>query len=96
MKTAKTKYVCSVYSDRPLACIEYPWNFANSIFRECIFVDHTAVPVRLRSMEEQLKIHIEKEISEYCVACGMCCFYGPAACSKLQIINQHEPQQSDE
>ena len=90
MKTSKTKFVCSIYADRPLACIEYPWNFANSIFRDCIFADHTADPVRLRSMEEQLQMNSEEEISEYCVACGKCCFYGSAVCSKLRIIKQHE------
>ena len=41
---------------------------------------------KLRTMEEQLELNSEKEISDYCVSCGACCFFGPAACSKLKII----------
>ena len=80
------KYLCSVYKNRPDVCKKYPWNFANSMFPECIFIDETVKPMRLRTIEEQLKINTEKEISDYCVECGRCCFFGPAACSKLNII----------
>ena len=82
----KLKYVCSVYKDRPLSCIEYPWNFANSHFEKCIFVD--VENKKLRSMEEQLEINTEEEISDYCVSCGACCHFGPAKCSKLIIIEE--------
>ena len=84
----KTKYMCSAYKDRPITCREYPQNFANSIFAECIFVDETVKPMRLRTVEEQLKLNTEEEISDYCVECGACCFYGPAKCSKLLIIEE--------
>jgi len=33
------KFVCSIYSDRPQTCREYPWNGTNQLFAECIFVD---------------------------------------------------------
>lgn len=84
MSECKNKYVCSIYEDRPKSCVEYPWNFANSHFVKCIFVD--AENKKLRTKEEQLQLNTEKEISDYCVACGACCFFGPAACSKLKII----------
>ena len=84
----KFKFVCSIYENRPEACQGYPWNFANSIFPECIFVDETVTPMRLRTIEEQLTINTEKEISKYCVDCGRCCHFGPAACSKLSVLEQ--------
>ena len=80
------KYLCTIYDSRPEACRKYPWNFANSMFAECIFVDETVQPMRLRTIEEQLTINTEKEISDYCMECGRCCFFGPAACSKLKVI----------
>mgnify|MGYP001170407417 FL=1 len=86
MKKIKTKYVCSAYEKRPKTCIDYPWNHANSHFVDCIFVD--AENKRLRTIEEQLKINTEKEISDYCVECGLCCFFGPAKCSMLTIIEE--------
>jgi hypothetical protein len=83
-------YVCSIYEKRPMVCVEYPWNFANTIFKDCIFVDATSDEPRLRTMEEQLELNTAAEISEYCVSCGKCCFFGPAACSKLQIIKEKD------
>ncbi len=80
------KYICSIYENRPEPCRKYPWNFANSMFPECIFIDETVKPMKLRTIEEQLKINTEEEISDYCVKCGRCCFFGPAACSKLKIV----------
>ena len=44
--------------------------------------------MRLRTLEEQLTINTEEEISDYCVSCGKCCFFGPAACSKLNISGE--------
>jgi len=85
----KTKYMCSVYKKRPITCIEYPWNKANQLFSECIFVD--VENDRLRTYEEQLTVNTEEEISDYCVDCGRCCFYGPAQCSELNIITIEEP-----
>ena len=85
-KIMKTKYICSAYNERPRTCREYPQNFANSIFPECIFVDEKVKPMRLRTVEEQLTLNTEKEISDYCVECGRCCFFGPAACSMLKIV----------
>jgi len=83
----KLSYECTVYDTRPRECVEYPWNFANSIFKNCIFVEEKEEKEpRLRTMEEQLKINTEEEISNYCISCGQCCFLGPAACSKLRII----------
>ena len=91
MTTKKTQFVCSIYKERPITCIEYPWNFANQIFADCIFVDMENE--RLRTYEEQLAVNSEKEISDYCVGCGKCCFYGPAPCSKLQIVQIDEPKE---
>ena len=81
----KFRYTCSIYNERPVTCREYPWNFANQIFLECIFVDENASPPRLRTIEEQLTMNTEQEISDYCVECGRCCFFGPARCSKLVV-----------
>lgn len=89
-KAGGYKYVCSIYDQRPQVCIEYPWNLANSIFVDCIFVDHEGEKPRLRTMEEQLEINSPEEISSYCVSCGSCCFFGPAACSKLKVIDANE------
>jgi Fe-S-cluster containining protein len=86
--TSKTKYLCSIYENRPVTCHEYPWNFANQIFPECIFVDEKVTPMRLRTKEEQLTLNTEKEISDYCVSCGRCCFFGPAACPKLRVVEE--------
>ena len=88
--TCKTRYLCSIYENRPETCREYPWNFANQIFAECIFVDEKETPMRLRTREEQLTLNTEKEISVYCVSCGRCCFFGPAACSKLRVVEGNE------
>jgi Fe-S-cluster containining protein len=78
-------YLCSIYEDRPETCKKYPWNHANQLFVECIFVD--VEKERLRTMEEMLALKTQEEISDYCIQCGRCCFFGPAACSKLKIIN---------
>jgi hypothetical protein len=80
------KFVCSIYSDRPQTCREYPWNGTNQLFAECIFVDKEKE--RLRTMEEQLKVNSLKEICDYCVECGQCCFFGPAQCPKLSVIEE--------
>jgi len=94
MAKTKTHFVCSVYKERPITCIEYPWNLANQLFAECIFVDEKND--KLRTYEEQLEINTEKEISDYCVSCGRCCFYGPAQCSKLEIVQIEEPSREGE
>ena len=96
----KTQYLCSIYTDRPETCRKYPWNFANQIFTECQFVDDTVKPVRLRTKEEQLTLNTEEEIQKYCVECGRCCFFGPAQCSMLRIVEmptkaQEEQKKSD-
>jgi Fe-S-cluster containining protein len=82
---SKLEFKCSIYNNRPITCHEYPWNFANRIFAECIFVDENVSPMRLRPIEEQLTMNTEKEISDYCVSCGRCCFFGPGACDKLIV-----------
>ena len=94
--TCKTRYLCSIYENRPETCREYPWNFANQIFAECIFVDEKETPMRLRTREEQLTLNTEKEISDYCVSCGRCCFFGPAACSKLRVVEGDEDEDGGE
>lgn len=94
--TCKTQYLCSIYTDRPVTCREYPWNFANQIFAECIFVDEKESPMRLRTREEQITLNTEKEISDYCVSCGRCCFFGPAACSKLRVVEGDEDEDGGE
>ena len=82
------KYVCSIYEDRPEVCQKYPWNEANQIFSECIFLDKEHQ--KLRTTEEQLALNSAEEISNYCVDCGRCCFFGPAACSKLKVMSDEE------
>ena len=82
------KYVCSIYEDRPEVCQKYPWNEANQVFAECIFFDKEGQ--KLRIMEEQLAINSAEEISNYCVDCGRCCFFGPAACPKLKVMSDEE------
>lgn len=76
-------FVCSIYDSRPDTCKGYPWNFANRMFKDCIFVDMENE--KLRTMEEQLELNTKQEISDYCVKCGRCCFFGAAACSKLRV-----------
>ena len=78
------KFICSIYQTRPEACQKYPWNRANEIFEECIFLD--SENDQLRTMDEQLKINTEEEISDYCTSCGRCCFFGRAKCSMLNIV----------
>jgi Fe-S-cluster containining protein len=92
--TDKTQYLCSIYEDRPEACVKYPWNHANQIFPECIFFDKEND--ELRSQEEQLNLNTAKEISDYCVSCGRCCFFGPAACSMLRIVTIEDPEDEQE
>ena len=81
-----TKFKCSIYENRPQACKKYPWNNANQIFPECIFYDKESGA--LRTEGEQLKLNTQQEISDYCVSCGRCCFFGPAKCSMLMIIDE--------
>ena len=88
---AKTKYLCSVYDNRPESCRKYPWNFSNSIFSNCIFYD--AENKKLRTHEEQLEMNSEKEISDYCTECGACCYFGPAPCEKLRIIEVEDDEE---
>ena len=85
-----TKYLCSIYNDRPEACVKYPWNHANQIFPECIFYD--AENDKLRTNEEQLQLNTEQEISDYCVSCGRCCYFGPAKCSMLKVVQIGNPE----
>lgn len=85
---AKTKYVCSIYDERPETCRKYPWNLANQIFFECQFLNETQDG--LLSMEELLETKTNEEIGKYCVECGKCCFFGPAACSMLKIIRDED------
>ena len=83
---SKTKYVCSIYDERPETCRKYPWNLANQIFFDCQFLNEKKDD--LLSMEELLEIKTEEEIGKYCVECGKCCFFGPAACSMLRIVKE--------
>ena len=46
-------------------------------------------------MEDLLKTKSEEDIGEYCVECGKCCFYGPAPCSQLNIIQIEEAKSGD-
>ena len=85
-----TKYLCSIYDDRPEACVKYPWNHVNQIFPECIFYD--AENDKLRTNEEQLQLNTEQEISDYCVSCGRCCYFGPAKCSMLKVVQIGNPE----
>ena len=78
------RYVCSIYKERPGTCVGYPWNIANQIFEDCQFYDKEGD--KLFTMEEVQQTKTEKEISDFCVSCGKCCFFGPAACSKLLIL----------
>ena len=82
------KYACSIYEDRPETCVKYPWNHANQMFAECIFVDMDNK--KLRTMEEQLAFNASEEISNYCLDCGRCCFFGPAACVNLRVTSDEE------
>ena len=84
-----TKYLCTAYEDRPETCVKYPWNHANQLFPECIFYD--AENEKLRTNEEQLKLNTEQEISDYCISCGRCCHFGPAACSMLKVVTIEDP-----
>ena len=82
------KYLCSIYEDRPETCVKYPWNHTNQIFGECIFLDKGNK--KLRTMEEQLAINTSEEISNCCMDCGRCCFFGPAACVNLKVMSDEE------
>ena len=88
MKKTKTLFMCSIYKDRPDTCRQYPWNHANKLFKDCIFVDMENE--KLRTKEEQLKLNTQDEINDYCVSCGRCCFYGPGQCSMLRITEVEE------
>ena len=79
------KYICSIYQDRPITCVNYPWNHTNQIFRDCQFYD--IEKKKLLSMKEVREIKSESEINNFCVDCGRCCFFGPAACDKLKIVH---------
>ena len=79
------RYICSIYKERPKTCIGYPWNIANQIFADCQFLNDAKDD--LLSMEELQETKTDEEISEYCVGCGKCCFFGPAACSMLKIVS---------
>ena len=78
------KYFCSIYETRPKTCKKYPWNHANQIFSECIFYDKEKK--KLRSPDQQAMLNTPEEISDYCTGCGRCCFFGPAKCSMLNVV----------
>ena len=84
-----TRYMCSIYKDRHTGCVGYPWNISNQIFPDCQFYDKNED--KLITLEDVQKVKSDEDISEYCVKCGHCCFFGPAACSKLKIIVNNEP-----
>ena len=78
------KYVCSIYDSRPDSCIGYPWNMANQIFSDCQFLNESKDA--LLSNEELLEKKTQEDINDYCISCGKCCFFGPAKCSKLNVV----------
>ena len=41
-------------------------------------------------MEELQKTKSEEDISEFCVTCGKCCFFGTTSCSKLLVIDDEK------
>jgi len=82
------KYICSIYKDRPITCVNYPWNHANQIFKDCQFYDEEGN--KLLTMEEVRENKSEEEVNDFCIKCGQCCFFGPAACSKLKIIHEDD------
>mgnify|MGYP005833714887 CR=1 FL=1 len=82
------RYICSIYKNRPKTCDEYPWNIANQIFPDCQFYDKANE--KLFTMEEVMTSKSEEDISDYCIQCGKCCFFGPAACSKLLILQDED------
>ena len=61
---------------------------ANQIFPDCQFYDKENN--KLFTREEVQVVKSDEDINEYCIKCGQCCFFGPAACSKLMIINDDE------
>ena len=82
------KFTCSIYNSRPGACVGYPWNITNKIFADCQFLNKEKTD--LLTMDELRLEKTDNEISDYCVGCGKCCFFGPAACDKLVITGEDE------
>lgn len=78
------KYVCSIYESRPKSCVEYPWNLSNQIFEDCQFLNSDKTD--LIALEDLEKVKTKEEINQFCIECGKCCFFGPAACHKLTVI----------
>jgi hypothetical protein len=86
----KYLYFCSMYKNRPDACVGYPWNDANDIFPECQFYDKENK--KLLTIEETLKFKTQAEIERFCVECGRCCmnwYNGKVVslCSALRIVD---------
>jgi hypothetical protein len=64
------KYTCSIYKDRPSGCRDYPLEAteleAQFYFEDCQYIKDGEKFEPDTSVEEQ---------SEYCVNCGMCCYF---------------------
>jgi hypothetical protein len=61
---------CSRYSARPLACRKYPWEDAQVIFEDCVFVSGG----ELLTVAQAIESLGQKPVQEACMACGKCCF----------------------
>ena len=59
-------------------------NFNPKVLRSVDLTECVEECVRL--IQKDLKNKTDKEISDYCVSCGQCCFFGRAKCSKLSVI----------
>ena len=65
------RFVCGIYTRRPLACREYPWKrFGQLYFQDCIFYEDGT----MLSWEEATARFGEQETIDYCCRCNLCCY----------------------
>lgn len=87
------RHLCQIYKTRPEWCVNYPWSVSyneSDYHDDCQFYDPKKR--ELVSADEVLKEKSQKELEEYCVECGKCCFYWYGGqqlhpCSALQIVD---------
>ena len=94
MRSIITTFTCSVYTQRPAACRNYPFCDAQITFDSCLFLRQD---VDLEALSAEQKMH-------YCLSCGKCCYAWAmdgeakkpvARCNKLKVHAAGSPVQQD-
>jgi uncharacterized cysteine cluster protein YcgN (CxxCxxCC family) len=66
----KDTYACRIYEQRPAHCRKYPWEAAQILFEECVFVSDG----KIQTFDETVTQLGYEAVESKCRECGRCCF----------------------